>query len=78
MKREKKKRWPHGCLFFVLINQSYLEKQSFHLITGQDLRGIVEEVVQFAVIVEDMGILAILNMHTAAVAMLTLWRYSVG
>ena len=33
---------------------------------------------QFAVVVEDMGILAILDMHTAAVAMLTLWRYSVG
>lgn len=78
MKREKKKRWPRGCLFFVLINQSYLEKQSFHLITGQDLRGIVKEVVQFAVVVEDVGILAILDMHTATVAMLTLWRYSIG
>ena len=33
---------------------------------------------QFSVVVEDMGILAILDMHTAAVAMLTFWRYSVG
>ena len=32
--REKKKRWPHGCLFFVQKKQSYEEKQSYRLITG--------------------------------------------
>ena len=48
------------------------------MVIGEDLRGIVEEVVQFAVVVEDMGVLAILDTHSAAVAMLTLWRYSIG
>ena len=29
MKRKKKKRWPRGCLFFVLINKSYEENNNF-------------------------------------------------